>query len=159
MSAMSRLSKFSVAHGLVISLAVTFAGKAALAEGLTEFGAATRPYADTIGDFSANDLAKLEHASSAQATAARLAAMGVKTVAVAKTVRTSVSVDAPFATQANNDDLFPHSARVLPMIVARPQAEPSIGSGVIAPRPGVAQPVGVAWSSLRPRTPAEKAAR
>ncbi len=142
--------KVSGASGLLISLAVVFAGNAALAEGVTGFAG--------FGTFSSSELEQLEHASTAAATAARLAAMGVKTTPVATSARRSAT-DTAFATPANDADLFPHSARVLPMLVTRPQAETFVGRTVITPRPGLGQPVGVSRSSLRPRTPAERAAR
>jgi len=151
-------SKVSGISGLLISLAIVSSGNAAFAEGVTEFGDTNRISSDLFGNFSETELEKLEHASTAQATAARLAALGVKTVPVAKNVR-AVTGDVSFAAQPDDSDLFPHSARVLPMIVARPQAETYVGRAAIAPRPGLAQPVGVSWSSLRPRTEAERAAR
>jgi len=150
--------KVSGASGLLISLAVVFAGNAALAEGVTGFAGSSRPSTDMFGTFSSSELEQLEHASTAAATTARLAAMGVKTTPAATSSHRSAA-DTAFTTPANDADLFPHSARVLPMLVARPQAETFVGRTVITPRPGLGQPVGVSRTSLRPRTPAERAAR
>lgn len=158
MSMSNRFAKVSGASGLLISLAVVFAGNAARAEGVTVVRGSIRLSAGMLGDISATELEKLEHASSAQATAARLAAMGVKTIPVATSVRIPV-VEGSYAAPADDADLFPHSASVLPMLVARPVAETYVGRAVIAPRPGLAQPVGVSRASLRPRTPSERAAR
>jgi hypothetical protein len=154
----SCFSKASGASGLLISLAIVFAGNAAIAEGLTQVGGSGRMSAGMFGDFSSADLERLEHASTAAATEARLAAMGVKTSPVAASVRSQV-VGTAYSSPADDADLFPHSARVLPMLVARPEAETFVARTAIAPRPGLAQPVGVSRASLRPRTPAERSAR
>jgi len=150
----SRVSRLASS---LISVAVVVAGGVARAD-VTDFAAGNRLSAGMFGNFSANDLEKLEHASTAGATTARLAAMGVKTAAVADTARASAASLA-YEAPTDNDDLFPHSARLLPLMVAAPQPAATIGRGTIAPRPGVAQPVGVSRSALRSRTPAERAAR
>ena len=154
----SCFSKASGASGLLISLAIVFAGNAAMAEGVTTIAGSSRLSAGMFGDFSSSELDQLEHASTAAATAARLAAMGVKT-APTTTSACRAAADTAFTAPADDTDLFPHSARVLPMLVARPAAETFVGRTAITPRPGLGQPVGVSRTSLRPRTPAERTAR
>ena len=151
-TACTRFSKVSGVSGLVISLALVAAGNPVFAEGVTAVGGSASVSTGVLGDFSATDLESLEHASTAQATASRLVALGVKSAATKK-ARAGAG-DAAVSATFTDGDLFPHSARVLPMMVARPQAETFVARTAIGPRPGLAQPVGVSWASMRPHTSA-----
>lgn len=154
----SCVSKTPGMSGLLISLAVVFAGNAAIAEGLTGLVGSERVSSSMFGSYTAADLEQLDHISATSATSARLSALGVKTSMATGAARSAVEQLAAVA-QIDDTDLFPHSARVLPMLVARPETETFLARTAIAPRPGLGQPVGVSRASVRPRSPAERTAR
>lgn len=143
--------------GSLISLALVFGGSAAVAEGLTGFAAPGESASSLIGGFSDVDLEQLEHASVAEATAARLAALGQATPVVATApTRGAAPLD---SASASDGELFPYSGRILPLLVAQPQAEASIVRASVTLRPGLVQPVGVSRASLRSPTPTERTGR
>lgn len=134
-----------------ISLALVFGGAAAHAGGLDGF--ADSSLAGLIGDISQADLEQLEQASTADVTMARLVADTAGDGA-ARRPRTFSVVRDSSATPVEAD-LFPHSGRLLPLLVVRPEAAREVAVQGPAPiRPGVAQPVGVPRSRLRSATQA-----
>ena len=128
-----------------ISLALVFGGGVAYAEGFTGFAAS--PLTALIGGFSQADLEQLDHASTNDATMARLAAMGATESAIARP-RKSMDSRGRSASQVEAD-LFPHSGQLLPLLVVRPEASRVVAQSPAPGRPGVAQPVGVSRSRLR----------
>lgn len=144
--------------GSLISLALVFGGSAAVAEGLTGFTATGDVASGLIGGISDADLEQLEHATVAEATAVRLAALG--DVGQVMTPVRNRSASAPVGVGATDEEeLFPHSGRLLPLLVARPQAAAVITQTALTPRPGLGQPVGVSRASLRSPTPSERSGR
>ncbi len=136
--------------GFAISLALVFGGSTSFAEGLTAVGAGGLETAPLIGGFSADDLQALEHASAADATIARLAAMDVKNGTLAS--RKSRSHAAGHATTLDAEgDVFRYSSGVLPLLVTRPETVSPIATVGTTPRPGLVQPVGVSAASLEAR--------
>jgi hypothetical protein len=153
MEAFIRRTKPAVS-GAVISLAVVLGSGQAFAEVLAGFGSQVAPL---IGSFSDSDLQALEHASAAEATAARRAAIGAYDAA-RSSVRSRSSIPGDVAPEAEGD-VFRHSSLILPLLVTRPDASGSIATASVTLRPGLVQPVGVSPAALRSRTPSERAAR
>ena len=153
MEAFIRRTKPAVS-GAVISLAVVLGSGQAFAEGLTGFGGQVAPLIDSFSD---SDLQALEQASAAEATAARLAAIGAHDAA-RSSVRSRSSTPGDVAPEAEGD-VFQHSSVILPLLVTRPDASGSIATASVTLRPGLVQPVGVSSAALRSRTPSERAAR
>lgn len=134
--------------GSLISVAIVFSGAAASAGGLTGYGATAEFTPVLIGQFSDGDLEQLEHATAADGTAVRLAAMMESLGAPEEQAPSLASARLDPATAAN-DDLFPHSGRLLPLLTMRPDASPAIVSGPSSFRPGPVQPVGVPQAAVR----------
>lgn len=136
------------AGGFIISLAVVFGGSASFAEGLTGFGG-TGQGTSLIDGISDADLQALEHANAADATAARLAAMGVDAKGIAP-VR-SRSADRGDEKPVADTEVFRHSGHVLSLLVPRADAiEADVASmRPVKLRPGLVQPVGVSPALVR----------
>lgn len=150
-------SKAAGLAGSIISVAIVFSGAVGRAEGLCSFSVADGATNAFVSSFSSEDLAQLEHATASEATAARLAALGadMPELSTARS-RTTAPDEASVDSAA---DLFPHSGRVLPLLVTRADAATPVARVASTLRPGLVQPVGVSVSSLRSPTPAEQAAR
>ncbi|MFM9059561.1 MAG: hypothetical protein ACKOSQ_10640 [Planctomycetaceae bacterium] len=145
-------SKTAGLAGSLISVALVLCGASGRAEGITQFGLVAGEVSGLAGGFSSVDLEQLEHATAAEATAARLAAFGAELPGL-KEVRSSKAGASP-ALFGANADMFPHSSRLLPLLVAGPAAAIPVATVASSLRSGLARPVGVPVSSLRTVTSA-----
>ena len=140
-------SKTAGLAGSLISVALVLCGASGRAEGISQFGLAAGQASGLVGGFSSVDLQQLEHATASGATAARLAAFGAEVPGW--TDGGSPKAEATSAASGIDTDMFPHSSRLVPLLVAGPGAAAPVATVASTLRPGLARPVGVPLSALR----------
>ncbi len=141
-------------HGFIISLAIVFGGSASYAEGLVGLGG--RSDVGLFGQFSAEEMHQLEHASTVGAVSARLATMGVDQSFSKVLARPASAGDVAPKTEA---EVFQRTGRVLPLLVTRPDTTATVAQSQVKLRPGLVAPVGVSRGTFRSPTLSERSAR
>lgn len=167
-------------HAVRLGSSIGFAALAlvvgiqAVSAGEVEVGAAVSgSLVGLIGGISDSELQQLEHATVAEATIARLAAMEKADSVLASGVRIRSSGvpsemtdsirlarrlpdNATVGTSDADVDVFPISGRVMPLLVTRPISEAVAAQPRLTFQSGLAETVGVTRSSLRSPTPRER---
>jgi hypothetical protein len=142
-----RSRPFSVT-GSLISLAVVFGGSTSVAEPLTSFSSSTGRDARFIGNYSDADITRLDHATKAEATAARLAEVALG----GDRTRADTAIQDQAQASVTEITAFTHSSRLFPLVSTDPWIDASstvVMNARTTTLPGLNETVGVQPRAVR----------